>query len=169
MRMWRRGRWRIPCAARSRKDCHEIVGWRFSNEKSLQNIKKRAGREGGQVLVTESGDAQGASGLHALTSGLDDNIPPSGEISSPGAENTGNTGNTAAGEADTAAAESLADTMRGAIRQKFGSGNTSLRQVAAGFSLLIAAPREKIKHENWLRIRVNLTAKTDQQQLILNL
>lgn len=64
-----------------RKDCHEIARWRFANPKALQSIKNRAGREGGQVLVTESGDAQGASGLHALTSDLDNNIPPSGEKS----------------------------------------------------------------------------------------
>lgn len=64
------------------KDAHEIVGWRFAKEKSLEQIKRRAGREGGQVLVTESVNAQGASGLHALSSGIETTIVPEEEKAS---------------------------------------------------------------------------------------
>lgn len=56
------------------------------DKKSIQQIEKRAGREGGQVLVTESDSAQGASGLHALSSGSTDNITDAEEKSSGQAE-----------------------------------------------------------------------------------
>ena len=56
------------------KENYEIVGWRFASMKSIQQIKNRAEREGGQVLVTES-NAQGSSGLHDLSSGNINNIP----------------------------------------------------------------------------------------------
>lgn len=42
----------------------------------FNEIKKRAGREGGQILVTENVNAQGASGLHALSSGTETTIIP---------------------------------------------------------------------------------------------
>ena len=45
----------------------------------FNEIKKRAGREGGQVLVTENVNAQGASGLHALSSGTETTIIPEEE------------------------------------------------------------------------------------------
>ena len=63
------------------KTHHEIVGWRFASEKSVNQIKNRAEREGGQVLVTES-NAQGASGLHALPSNSGDTVTPEAEKSS---------------------------------------------------------------------------------------
>ena len=48
-----------------------------AQERSMFNeIKKRAGREGGQILVTENVNAQGASGLHALSSGTEATIIP---------------------------------------------------------------------------------------------
>ena len=53
--------------------------------KSMQQIKNRAEREGGQVLVTES-NAQGSSGLHDLSSGNINNIPQSGKKSNPDLE-----------------------------------------------------------------------------------
>ncbi len=67
------------------KDANEIVGWRFASAKSVEQIKNRAGREGGQVLVTKS-DAQGSSDLHDLSSGNNDNIEDIPENSSPRAE-----------------------------------------------------------------------------------
>lgn len=45
----------------------------------FNEIKKRAGREGGQILVTENVNAQGASGLHALSSGTETTIIPEEE------------------------------------------------------------------------------------------
>ena len=66
------------------KTHHEIVGWRFASEKSVNQIKNRAEREGGQVLVTES-NAQGASGLHALPSNSGDTVTPETEKSSEAA------------------------------------------------------------------------------------
>ena len=66
------------------KTHHEIVGWRFASEKSVNQIKNRAEREGGQVLVTES-NAQGASGLHALPSNSGDTVTPEAEKSSEAA------------------------------------------------------------------------------------
>lgn len=51
-----------------------------AQERSMFNeIKKRAGREGGQILVTENVNAQGASGLHALSSGTETTIIPEEE------------------------------------------------------------------------------------------
>ena len=67
------------------KDAHEIVGWRFASEKSMNQIRNRAGREGGQVLVTES-DAQGSSDLHDLSSDTANTIPQSAEKSSVDSE-----------------------------------------------------------------------------------
>ena len=40
----------------------EIVGWRIVREKSLEQIKNRANREDGQILITH----EGAAGLSAL-------------------------------------------------------------------------------------------------------
>lgn len=67
------------------KENYEIIGWRFASMKSIQQIKNRAEREGGQVLVTES-NAQGSSGLHDLSSGSISNIPQSDEKSSDNLE-----------------------------------------------------------------------------------
>ena len=83
------------------KDAHEIVGWRFAKEKSLEQIKKRAGREGGQVLVTESVNAQGASGLHALSSGTEATIVPEEEKASAGENISSKTRRELAGEVHT--------------------------------------------------------------------
>ncbi len=83
------------------KDAHEIVGWRFAKEKSLEQIKKRAGREGGQVLVTESVNAQGASGLHALSSGTETTIVPEEEKASAGENISSKTRRELAGEVHT--------------------------------------------------------------------
>ncbi|MDR1226816.1 MAG: hypothetical protein LBK47_07970 [Prevotellaceae bacterium] len=44
------------------KETIEVVGWRWAREKSLEQIKKRAFNEGGQVLIT----SVGAAGLSAL-------------------------------------------------------------------------------------------------------
>jgi RNA polymerase sigma factor (sigma-70 family) len=62
------------------KDNYEIIGWRYASMKSIQQIKNRAEREGGQVLVTER-KTQGASGLHALPSNTINNIPQNTEKS----------------------------------------------------------------------------------------
>jgi hypothetical protein len=57
------------------KDSYEIIGWRYTDKKGLENIKKRAEREGGQVLITNSEQVEkGAADLSALTSGKTDNI-----------------------------------------------------------------------------------------------
>lgn len=69
------------------KENYEIVGWRFASAKSIQQIKNRAIREGGQVLVTES-NTQGSSGLHDLSYGSDVNIPKKQEKSSTQNEKT---------------------------------------------------------------------------------
>jgi hypothetical protein len=44
------------------KENIEVVGWRWAREQSLEQIKKRAFSEGGQVLITTTG----AAGLSAL-------------------------------------------------------------------------------------------------------
>lgn len=75
------------------KDAFEIVGWRFAREKSIEQIKNRAIREGGQVLVTEhENSAQGSSGLHDLSDGSDSNITDTSENSSPADEKSANSG-----------------------------------------------------------------------------
>ncbi|MDR1952293.1 MAG: hypothetical protein LBQ37_02115, partial [Elusimicrobiota bacterium] len=51
------------------KENFEIVGWQKLNENSLRYKIKRAGREGGQVLITKRGKPQGAAVLSALSSG----------------------------------------------------------------------------------------------------
>lgn len=47
----------------SRKQYIEVVGWRKVRGRSVKQIKNRAFREGGQVLITH----KGAAGLSALT------------------------------------------------------------------------------------------------------
>ena len=47
------------------KENLEVINWRWANEKSIQQIKNRAKREGGQILIT----TQGAAGLSALAYG----------------------------------------------------------------------------------------------------
>ena len=55
------------------KDNYEIVGWRYASMKSIQQIKNRAEREGGQVLITER-KSQGSSGLYDLPSSFNGKI-----------------------------------------------------------------------------------------------
>ena len=50
------------------KDVHEVVGWYYLSDDSLTDKMKRTQREGGQVLITESGKTQGAAVLSALAS-----------------------------------------------------------------------------------------------------
>lgn len=65
----------------------EIVGWRWSSEKDIDRIKRRSGREGGQVLITQ----KGAADLSALSTGSDDKGTKKSETASAKAEN-GTTG-----------------------------------------------------------------------------
>ncbi|OGV45214.1 MAG: hypothetical protein A2017_06645 [Lentisphaerae bacterium GWF2_44_16] len=60
------------------KDNYEIVGWRYSDLKGLDNIKNRAGTEGGQFLITKGDETQRAADLSALRPSSDKfkSIPP---------------------------------------------------------------------------------------------
>jgi hypothetical protein len=55
----------VTIDADTQKTNIEVVGWRWASEKSVEQIKNRAKREGGQVLIT----TQGAAGLSALPYG----------------------------------------------------------------------------------------------------
>lgn len=63
------------------KVAHEIVGWHYVDDASLQRKQKRAIREGGQVLITKGIEPHGAAALSALP-----NRTPELSIASPAAE-----------------------------------------------------------------------------------
>jgi hypothetical protein len=51
------------------KSGYEIVNWYQGDAKTVEKLQKRAKREGGQVLITERANSQGAAALSALTPG----------------------------------------------------------------------------------------------------
>ncbi len=53
----------------NKKNNVEIVGWRYSGDTQLENLKKQAEREGGQLLILTSNN-EAAAGLSTLPSGL---------------------------------------------------------------------------------------------------
>ena len=72
---------------------HEVVGWRFADEKDYQRLRKRTGNEGGQFLITKDPalTTQGAADLSALESGSETNIASSSEKSSRDTSSAGKT------------------------------------------------------------------------------
>lgn len=56
------------------KTHHEIVGWRLIDKNGFERMKRQAHKEGGQFLITESENAQGAAALSALQMGSALNI-----------------------------------------------------------------------------------------------
>ncbi len=58
------------------KKYHEIVGWRYAKDSSIEEIKKRAAKEGAQFLMTETaqGDSSRSAGLSDVLSNPASNI-----------------------------------------------------------------------------------------------
>lgn len=56
------------------KDSYEVVNWYQSRGRKVEQLKRRAEREGGLVLITERSKSQGAAGLSALPFSSDPSI-----------------------------------------------------------------------------------------------
>lgn len=137
-----------------KKSQYEIINWHPLSEEDFEKMKKRAGREGGRVLITERGKAsQGAAALSAL--------PPGSENTTP--DDTGGQGtqfqgpDNPQGKIDILAPENAEQALRAAVTF-FATANksTALHELVGHYLYLVnehlandplAADQMKADHE----------------------